>query len=66
MLVEADDGGVTNTPLAKWMTKHGHVVKIPLTPEMRMMAYETFRILDLDGSGEMDEHELKVPTGTLL
>ena len=60
MLVEADNGGVTDTPLGNWLRKHGRVVRIPLTREQRLIAYETFAILDLDGSGRMDVEELQV------
>ncbi len=60
MLVEADKEGVTDTPLAKWLVKHGRSVKLPLTKEIRQIAYETFRILDLNGSGSMDTSELQV------
>mmetsp|Transcript_18237 Transcript_18237/g.44319 ORF Transcript_18237/g.44319 Transcript_18237/m.44319 type:complete len:361 (+) Transcript_18237:252-1334(+) len=60
MLVEADNHGVTDSALATWLVKHGRVVRIPLTREMRRIAYETFNILDLDGSGYMDVPELQV------
>jgi hypothetical protein len=60
MLVGADKEGVTDTALQKWLVKHGRSVRLPLTKEMREIAFETFRILDLNGSGEMDAEELQV------